>query len=212
MKKGLIGICLFVISCGVGWSQPVPQTLANGWLNGTVVPSICSSGNSQVFYLTTGSTNQLYDCINNVYVLRASGSGGSVTPIKLCTITDSQMIANGTTIDLNCGSGFVAKTKVIGVTLKHSQSFAGTGISSVTASLGVGSSAPVAYSGTSLDVFQAVSNSGGAFLDAGGWGSYSFASHQPTVHLITNVNMGNGTTTVMTGGSLDVWVLTAILP
>src|ERR1035437_5801828 len=67
MKKLLVGLVGLGI---VGWSQPSPMILQNGWLAGSVVPSSCSSGNSPTFY---SSANVLYDCLNGRYVARANG-------------------------------------------------------------------------------------------------------------------------------------------
>jgi hypothetical protein len=140
------------------------------------------------------------------------GGSGGATVGKACTITFSNaaFIANSTTADVNCGSVIPANTKVVGITIKHSIAFSGTGITTATIGLGV-SGAPLAYSGLALDVFQSTGTAGGKYLDNGGWGSFSMASHQPTVRLTTNIAMGNGSTTVLSTGSVDVWIYTVTL-
>src|ERR1035437_5847574 len=67
MRKLFVGLVGLVI---VGWGQPSPMILQNGWLAGTIVPNSCSSGNSPTFY---SSTNVLYDCLGGVYVARTNG-------------------------------------------------------------------------------------------------------------------------------------------
>ena len=101
-----------------------------------------------------------------------------------------------------------AKGAIQGIRLKHSVAFAGTGITSVTCSLGDGTS-HTAYA-PAFDVFQAVSNTAQAW-DGGAY-STTAAAHNVTARCTANVNFGNGAATVLTAGSLDVHVLWAVLP
>lgn len=82
----------------LGYSQP-NTTLANGWLAGVTTPSSCSSGNSPTYY--NYRTFQVFDCVNNIYVLRdGQGSGGYVPYV-------------GAVSDVNLGSHSLTTTGIL---------------------------------------------------------------------------------------------------
>lgn len=79
MKKILLLVILVLVIAifVVGQQVNPPVILPNGWLGGATVPTTCKSGVSPAFYNWTSFT--LWDCLNSVYTLRATG-GGISTP------------------------------------------------------------------------------------------------------------------------------------
>ena len=134
---------------------------------------------------------------------------GTVAAWKSYTIpyTDAAFKAAATAVSVVLFE-LPAKGAIEGIRLKHSVAFAGTGITSVTCSLGDGTS-HTAYA-PAFDVFQAVSNTAQAW-DGGAY-STTAAAHNVTARCTANVNFGNGSATVLTAGSLDLHVQWAVLP
>jgi hypothetical protein len=100
-----------------------------------------------------------------------------------------------------------ANTVVEAIKVKQSVAFAGTGISSVTMSLGDGS-AHTAYT-TAHNVLTAVSAT--AHQLTSGPKSATSAAHTLTARFTGNVAVGDDTDTVLTAGSVTIWVKTSIL-
>ena len=97
---------------------------------------------------------------------------------------------------------------VEGIRIKHSTAYAGTAVSSATVSLGDGTT-HTGYA-NAFNVFQAA----GATVQYWDGGAYSMtaAGHNLVARFTANTNFGTGEATVLTAGSVDVWVKTAVLP
>lgn len=95
-----------------------------------------------------------------------------------------------------------------GIRMKHSVPFAGTGITSVSCSLGT-SSDSTAYSAP-FNVTQAVGDTV-QYWDGGAY-SATAAAHDVILTCTANANFGNGTATNLTAGNLDIWVKYGVLP
>ena len=85
-------------------------------------------------------------------------------------------------------------SKIIGTTVKHSTAFAGTGLTSLTVSLG-DSTSNTAYTGT-FDIFQAVATT--TFQDTALFKSTTMAATPPVInaHFIANTNLGKASQTI----------------
>ena len=136
-----------------------------------------------------------------------SGSAGYAWTTYTVPYTDDAFKAAATAVSVVL-FGLPAKGVIQGIRLKHSVAFAGTAVTSVTCSLGDGTS-HTAYAGA-FDTFQAVSDTAQAW-DAGAY-STTAAAHNVTARFIANTNFGSGAATVLTAGSLDVSVQWEVLP
>lgn len=102
-----------------------------------------------------------------------------------------------------------ARGKILGVNIKHSVAYAGTGISSTTVSVGDGTSTYNQYA-AAYDIFQAVAAT--AFQDTSQFKSTTMASSSVVAYFTANVNFGTGAATVLTAGSVDIAVCWVTLP
>ena len=101
-----------------------------------------------------------------------------------------------------------AHVAVEAVRIKNSAAFSGTSVTAATVSLGDGSN-HTAYA-AAADVF--ISPSATAQQWTGGPTSTTDSGHNLVARFTADVNFGSGTTTVLTAGSVDIWVKTSILP
>lgn len=124
------------------------------------------------------------------------------------TVPYTALTANATTQQVTLFN-LPAKGKIQGVTIKHSAAFTKSGLTAMTVSVG-SSGTPAGYA-PAFDVFQSVSNT--AQYDDGGNFSLTAAAHDVIAQFTsTGTNLGNGTTTTLTAGSVDIWVLWSVLP
>ena len=131
------------------------------------------------------------------------GAGSNVPVCTKYTVAETAFNATGavtaTTTLFNLG----ARGKITGLTIKHSDNFAGGG--ATLANVSVGKSGNNAGYATAFDIFQTEGNT--AFQDDGGHFSLDFAAHDVTATFTSNVNLSG-----WTQGSVDIWACTVILP
>jgi hypothetical protein len=101
-----------------------------------------------------------------------------------------------------------AHVVVEGIRIKHSVAWAGTAVSSTTVSLGDGTT-HTGYA-NAFDILQSVANTT-QYWDGGAY-SMTDAAHNLVARFTANTNFGNGAATVLTAGSVDIWVKTAVMP
>jgi trimeric autotransporter adhesin len=101
-----------------------------------------------------------------------------------------------------------AHVVVEGIRMKHSVAWAGTAVSSATVSLGDGTT-HTGYA-NAFDILQSVANTT-QYWDGGAY-SMTDAAHNLVARFTANTNFGNGAATVLTAGSVDIWVKTAVMP
>ena len=98
-----------------------------------------------------------------------------------------------------------ARGKILGVNIKHSTAFAGTGVTSVVVSVGDGNT-PYNQYASQFDIFQAVSAT--AFQDSSQFKTTTMAASNIVAWFTANVNFG----TVLTAGAVDISICTVVLP
>ena len=124
------------------------------------------------------------------------------------TVPSTALTTAGTTQQVTLFT-LPAQGKIQGITIKHNTAFAGPSVTAMTVSVG-SAGTPAGYA-PAFDVFQTVSPT--AMYDDGGNASLTFASHPVVAQFTsTGANLGNGTTTSLTAGSVDIWVLWSVLP
>jgi hypothetical protein len=101
-----------------------------------------------------------------------------------------------------------ANEAIVGVRVKHSAAFAGTGITSATVSLGDGTTADAYLS--AFNVFQAAANT--ALAIDGSMKETTAAAHNLVATFAVDADLGDGTVTALAAGSVDIHVCTVVLP
>ena len=103
-----------------------------------------------------------------------------------------------------------AQGKFQGITVKHSTSFTGSGLTAMTLTIG-GAGGPTDFM-NGFDVFQPVGST--AYMDNGGntSGITMAAQNVTATFTSTGMNLGNGSVTNLTAGSVNIWVLWSVLP
>lgn len=98
--------------------------------------------------------------------------------------------------------------KIMGITMKTSTAFSGSGFTSLVATIG-DSVTPGAYTGE-YDCLAAVSNTN--FYDADKFISTTMAADEVRIYFKANQNLGDGSITHLSSGSIDIWLTTIQLP
>ena len=139
----------------------------------------------------------------------SGGAAGGYAPVwtkYTKTYADAAFLAAASAVSIELGT-LPASTVVHAIRLKHSTAFAGTGITSLTCSVGDGTTHDLFLA--AVDVFAAVGNT--ALGIDGGASQPTIASQTLTLRCTANTNVGDGGATVLTAGSLTVHVLTSTL-
>ena len=139
-------------------------------------------------------------------------SGMTTTNVGIWTkytvpYTDSAFEAASTTAAITLVQK-PASGVIEGIVIKHSTAYAGTAVTAVDCTVGDTSDVDAFLS--SFDVFQAVAATTFA-LDGGAYFTTT-AAENTQIHCTANVNFGDGGTTALTAGSVDVWIKMATLP
>ena len=169
------------------------ETVSTGVINfyanatNTVSASFDASGNFSVVAAANANTAN-----------SAANAGNFPVWVKT-TIPYTSFSTAGTTNSITLLS-LVAAGVIHGVKIKHSTAFAGTGITAMTASVGV--SGTLNKYASAFDVFSAVSNTNFQLSNVVG----SENNGAATTILITGTSTG-GNLNALTQGSVDVWVL-----
>lgn len=134
--------------------------------------------------------------------------GGTVPTWQKVTKTfeDAAFLAAASAVSIELGT-LPASTVVHAIRLKHGTAFAGTGITSMTCSVGDGTTHDLFLA--AVDVFAAVGNT--ALGIDGGASQPTIAAQTLTLRCTANTDVGDGAATVLTAGSLTVHVLTSAL-
>jgi hypothetical protein len=143
-----------------------------------------------------------------------SGGGAGLACVKT-TVPSTSLTAAATSMDINLGPAVAANTILTYIRIKEQTQFTCTGgcsnISTMGVSVGV-SGVPTAYS-PAFGLLQTVSNTN---LFLFGPINYTSASNQIVAHFtVTNTspgNLGNGSTTNLSAGSVDVHYCYTTLP
>lgn len=196
--------------------DPRWQTVGAGPL--ASMPAQCTANRD--VYICNGSgcaTNgaYYYCTATNTWTMASGGGGGSTPSCATYTVpyTSSAFVAASTSTDALI---FIlpARGKITGVTIKHSAQFSdGAGaMTDVSVSLGDGTS-HTAYSGSAQSIGEATPVSDTAFLDAVLFKSTTMAASSVVAHFTaTGRNFGDGASTYLTGGSVDISVCWVVLP
>ncbi len=139
----------------------------------------------------------------------------SVVPrcAKYTTVyTNAAFITAGTAVSVTLAT-LPARAKIVGATIKHSAQFSdGAGaMSQVTASLGDGST-HTAYS-AAQNIGEATAVADTTFTDTAQFKSTTHAASSVVARFTaTGRDFGSGSATYLTGGSVDIWVCSVVLP
>jgi hypothetical protein len=131
------------------------------------------------------------------------GAGSNVPVCTKYTIAETTFNATGALTATSTLFNLGARGKITGITIKHSDNFAGGG--ATMANVSVGLSGNNAGYAAAFDIFQAEGNT--AFQDDGGHFSLTFAAHDVTATFTSDVNLSG-----WTQGSVDIWACTVVLP
>ena len=225
---------------GNGQKSCIYTTLCSTPLASGMAGQVCVSGTSQYLCHTTGACSVLGDwtligpsaadpwtrtsttisptnagdsvAIAPTLPTGAAATGGAVEywvkyviPYTSTSAPDFRTAATSVTKAL---LSIPTGTCVSGIKVKHSVAFAGTGVTSMTVSGGDGSIAD--YYFPAFDVLQAVSDT--ARWWDGGCLSSTDATHSFTLTFVSNTNFGTTSATVLTAGSVSVWLKESVLP
>ncbi len=122
------------------------------------------------------------------------------------TFANAAFTAADTAVSIALGQ-LPANGTVEAIRLKHSQAFAGAGVTSFACSLGDGTAHTI-YA-PAFNVFQAAAAT--TLHQDGGSFAATTAAHNLTLRCTANVNVGDGAATVLTAGSLDIWLKVSVL-
>ncbi len=136
---------------------------------------------------------------------RLSVGGGTVPTWRKFTIAEAALTGASTTED---EALFTASQleKILGICIKHSAAFTGGGLSAMTVSIGLASD-PTFYS-DAQDIFQAAGDA--VKLDMNTFGSQTMASAGHAV--IARFTSTGADVVAATAGSVDIWILTSVMP
>jgi hypothetical protein len=186
-------------------------------------PNIASFANASHNHTNSAGGGQLTDAVFNSPVTVGKGGTGSTTlngvligngtaaitgtsAVPVCTkysVPYTSVQISAATIDVPLFT-LPARGKITGITIKHSTSFTGPGLTAVTVSIGKAGN-PAAYA-TPYNVLQAVADT--AMQDDGGQYSADFASHAVTARFESlGANLS-----ALTNGAVDIWACTVVLP
>jgi len=169
-------------------------------LKPNAVPS--SPENGDMYYDSTSNLFQFYQ--NGVWVGLGAG-GSSSTPLwTKYTVPHTSLQAATTTNNITLFS-LPANTMIHQVVIKHSIQFAGSGLSGYTISIGIASNL-TKYT-VPFNVFQATSDTARSITQACEIESFSGATDIKISAVSSNVNLNQSTS-----GSVDIWVMTSLLP
>jgi hypothetical protein len=153
-----------------------------------------------------GPTNFLGN-ITTPTVLSGASQGGSVPSVNKFVVPYTLFTAAATTQTVTI-STLPARSKITGITADHSVAFAGPSVTALGCTVG-GTSGVSAFLG-SINVFA---TAGTGWLDGGGWTSGNTQASQPLTVTCTATgnNLGNGSVTSLTSGSMEIWVSVVVL-
>jgi hypothetical protein len=190
--------------------SPLPATIQVGF------PVLSRSGNTTGYANFTGAlTGTSSPCLDGSGNLTISGCPPPGPTCIKTTIPFTALTAAATTMDITLGSAIAANSILDPVRIKEQTQFACTGgcanITTMTVSVGI-SGTGTAYTPI-FSIMQTPSNTN-FFLY--GPTAYTSASNTPVAHFaVTNNmpgNLGNGVTTNLTAGSVDVHYCYVTLP
>lgn len=164
----------------------------------------------------TGVSAGTYGDEQNIPVITVNAKGqitavSEITPvlstskytINYTSLIDAALAESETIVALP------AKAKVVGITIKTATAFSGSGFSAVDMTIGDGTTHNF-YVSTPLDLLAAVSDTN--FVDVNLFSSASMASGNIVARITANQNLGNGSTTLLSAGSVEIWITTIQLP
>ncbi len=197
-----------------------------------VTPTIASFANAAHNHTNAAGGAQLTDAALSAAVTVAKGGTGvttlptgvplvgagtsavvSSTAVPICskyTVTAATVVAGATTTTSDVTLFTLpAQGKIQGVTMKQSATFAGTGITNMTVSVGLSGNTTAYSSAYQLITLSAGVAPGATIMqDDGGHYSASFASHA----VIARFTSAGANLSVLSTGTLDVWACTVVLP
>jgi hypothetical protein len=143
----------------------------------------------------------------------ASGGKGTVPSFAIAltipyTHANFKVASTVTTFSLDVAT---AKYVVLGWVFNTTTAYAGTAVTSAVCTLGDGVTADV-YGPGGGEYNMITAGSATRLLTDGGVAITTTGNSTLTLTCTSNVNWGNGANTVLTQGSLDVYVMTAVLP